>query len=122
MVNHRERRREKLKYKLKFQFDDYKGYAVITLLKEESLNELKHDLDLGKYLLNAEESTLEFSTFQKYNEKRYHLVLYKNKNTRLTIEGSFNSTHDLGMNLVKAELLQLKEQKPVMQAQQLSFL
>ncbi len=68
-----------MKYKLKFQFDDYKGYAVITLPKEESLNELKHDLDLGKYLLNAKESTLEFSTFQKYNEKRYHLVLYKIK-------------------------------------------
>ena len=72
--------------------------------------------------MNAEESTLEFSTFQKCSEKRYRLILYKNKDTRLTIEGTFNSTHDLGMNLVEAKLLQLKEQKPVMQAQQLSFL
>ena len=93
-----------MRCKVKFQFDDYKGTAVVDLPKPMSLKELKVGPNLSDYMEHAtDQHNLSYRSFDTDQGRMYNLILCRNKDTRLTIEGT---TNFLGLELVEAIMLE----------------
>ena len=93
-----------MRCKLKFQFDDYKGTAVVDLPKPMSLKELKVGPNLRVYLEHeTDKHNLSFRSFDTDLGRMYNIILCRNKDTRLTIEGT---TNFLGFELGDALMLE----------------
>lgn len=90
-------------YKLIFQFDDYKGSAVVNLPYAMTLKELQDDSQLSNYMDAAiNKHDLRYRSFETQHGKRFQLILNKGKDAQMTIEGSVIF---LGGHLVTQELL-----------------
>lgn len=93
-----------MRCKLKFQFDDYKGTAIVSLPTSMSLKELKVDSNLSDYMEHAtDQHNLSYRSFDTDQGRMYNLILCRNKDKRLTIEGT---TNFLGLELVEATMLE----------------